>query len=399
MADFVTSAGLQIKALQDIVDELAARQKADINAALNTSADSPIGLLNGIVASQLREAWEVLLVAYNGFNPDAAEGFLLEALSGLTGTSRRSATKSQALAVDVDLDNGKVLLAGTHYASVTGDAENRWTPVANFTSPSDGVHSVDFEAEFAGAVVANAATITDIAVALSGWNSVTNPTDAAVGREIDTDEELRTRRETTLRATGSATVDAIRADVLSHESVLQCNVFENVTDSIDVNGLPAHAFECVVYDGTPTTLTDNEIAQLIWDTKPAGNEAFGTSSGVATDSVSGQHTIGFSRPVVREVYLELDIDVDSVAGYAGAAALKTALVALNDSHNLVGRDVILKASECVAQLMAGIFDVTAIRAGFTASPVGTANLVISTRELARFDTSRILITENSTPIP
>lgn len=398
MPDFVTAAGLQIKTLQEILDELSAQQKAEIDATLNTAADSPIGQLNGIFASQLREVWEVLQVAYNGFNSDAAEGFLLEKLSALTGTVKRAASKS-TVALDCDLNIGTTLIAGTHFANVVGSPTNRWTPAANFTAPVGGVQSVNFEAEFAGAVVANAGTITVINTAVTGWNSVTNPTDATVGREADTDAILRQRREDELRATGSATVDAIRADILQDPDVLQCNVFENTSDTVDASGLPPKSFEAIVFDGTPPALSNDEIAQLVWNTKPAGILAFGLESGTATDSLGFFHTISFSRPTEREIWLELDLDINLSSGYAGAAAVKDAIVLLNNTKLLVGRDVIANDIVCIAQAFPGVIDVSALRLGFSASPVGTTNLVIGPRELARLDTGRILIAENFIPIP
>lgn len=397
MAD-VGAQGLTIKTVEEILNELSTQQKNDLDATLNTSADSPIGQLNGIFASQLREVWEALQVAYDGFNPDAAEGFLLEKLSALTGTFRRPATKGTDT-LDIDLDLGATLVAGTHFANVAGAPGNRWTPVVTFVSPANGVHSVEFEAEFVGAVVANAGTITVINTPVVGWNSVTNPLDAEVGREIDTDAILRQRREEELRATGSATVDAIRADVLADPDVEQAQVFENTTDAVDANGLPPKSFEVVVFDGSPPALTDDEIAQLIWDTKPAGVLAFGIDSGTATDSLGNPHTIGFSRPTEREIWIVVAIDVDINSGYAGAAALEAAIVLLNDTHLLVGRDFILHRVTDVAMEFAGIIDVTQIRADFSAAPVQMINLVISPRELGRLDTARITIVENLIPVP
>jgi hypothetical protein len=398
MTDFVTPAGLEIKTVEQINNELGAQQKAEIDATLNTAADSPIGQLNGIFASQLREVWEVAKVAYDGFNPDAAEGFLLEKLSALTGTNKRPASKS-TVELDCDLDISTVLLKDTHFANVTGDPDNRWTPTNDFTAPSNGVHQVQFRAEFAGAVTANAATITEINTAVSGWNSVTNVDDATVGIEADTDPILRQRREDELRATGSATVDAIRADILVDDDVLQCNVFENDSDTVDASGLPPKSFEVIVFDGTPPVLTNDQIAQLIWDTKPAGMQPFGLESGVATDSIGFFHTIFFSRPTEREIYLEIDLDINISSGYAGAAAMKDAVVLLNSTKLLVGRDVIANDITAVGQGFSGIIDVTAVRLGFSASPVGLVNLVIGPRELARLDTGRIVITENFIPLP
>lgn len=396
---FVDATGLQIKTIEEILDELSTQQKAEIDAALNTAPDEPIGELNGIFAAQLREVWEVAQVAYNGFNPDAAEGFLLEKLSALTGTLREGATFS-LVTLDVDLDGGATLTSGTHFAHVVGNPDNRWTPVDDFTSPGNGVHSVPFRAEFAGAVVGNSGSITVIATPVVGWNSVTNPLDATVGKEIDTDAELRQRREEELRATGSATLDAIRADVLADEDVLQVSVFENVTDIVDANGLPPKTIEVVVFDGTPPVLTNTEIAQLIWDTKPAGIGTFGLESGVATDSNGTFHTIYFSRPTEIEIWVEIFVSINIATGYAGAAALEAELVKLNDTELLLGRDVIAARLEAVAMGFDGVFDMTSpVQLGFTVFPVGIVNLSIGPREIARLDTSRITVNELITPVP
>jgi uncharacterized phage protein gp47/JayE len=396
---FIDAGGLQIKTIEEILSELSTQQKAEIDSALNTAADEPIGQLNGIFAAQLREAWEVIQVAYNGFNPDAAEGFLLEKLSALTGTLREGATKS-TVSLSCNLNLGTTLQAGVHFSNVAGDPDNRWTPAEDYTAPGAGAQAVDFEAETAGAVTANAGTITVISTPVVGWNSCTNPLDATIGKEIDLDAELRQRREEELRATGSATVDAIRSDVLADEDVLQCSVFENTSNVVDANGLPPKSIEVVLFDGSPPVLSNNEIAQLIFDTKPAGIETFGLESGTATDSLGVFHTIKFSRPNERQVWIEMFVKVDIATGYAGAAALEAALVALNTSNLLQGRDVIAARLVEVAMSFDGIFDMTSPpQLGFAPAPVGTSNLTIGMREIARLDTSRITINETIAPIP
>ena len=396
---FVDATGLQIKTIEEILAELSTQQRAEIDATLNTAPDEPLGQLNGIFAAQLREVWEVAQVAYNGLNPDAAEGFLLEKLSALTGTRRAAATKSR-VPVLVNLDIGTTLIAGTHFANVVGEPDNRWTPEADFTAPSTGGHALTFEAEFTGPMIANLSTISVISTPLSGWNLVSNAFDSATpGTDIDSDPELRQRREEELRATGSATLDAIRADVLADVDVLQCSVFENVSNVTDINGLPPKSFEVVVYDGEPPQLTNDQIAQLIFDTKGAGIKAFGSESGTAVDSLGFSHTIGFTRPAEVLVWLEVDIDVNSSSGYAGATAVKEQLVLLNVTDLLQGRDVILQRISKEVMTFAGVIDVTGIRIGLTVAPVGTTNLVINNRQIARLDAIRIAIAENFITIP
>jgi len=391
--------GLTIKTIEDILGELSAQQRADLEVTLNTSPEEPIGQMNGIIAAQLRELWELAQVAYNGFNPDAVEGFLQEKLSAITGTVRNPATKG-AVSLDCDLNIGTTLLAGTNFANVTGEPDNRWTPVADFTAPGGGVQAVPFEAEFVGAVIANSGTITVISTPVVGWNSVTNPLDAVEGLEIETNAALRQRREEELRATGQATLDAIRADVLSDDEVFQCTVFENTSDVTDVNGVPPHGVEVVVFDGTPPTLTDDEIAQLIWDTKGGGIGTFGTDSGTATDSSGNSHTILFSRPAEIEIWVDVFPKIDSSSGYAGETALKAALVALNDSDFLLGRDVIANRLTEIVMSFAGVFDQTSPpELGFSVTPSGTSNLTIGPRDLARLDTGRIVVAETFATVP
>ena len=299
-----------------------------------------------------------------------------------------------------NIDLGATLTAGVSFANVAGEPANRWTPLVDFTSPANGIHAIECEAETAGTVIANSGTITEITTPVVGWNSVTNPLAATPGKEIDTDAELRTRREEQLRVTGSATLDAIRADVLIDPDVLQCSVFENTSNAVDANGLPPKSIEVVVFDGTPPVMTADAIAQLIWNTKPAGIETFGFSSGTATDSLGNFHTVLFSRPTEIEIWIEMFVSVDISSGYAGAAALEDALVDLNLSDLSLGRDVIAAKLVEVAMLFDGVFDMTSPpQLGFSAAPVGTANLSIGVREIARLDTSRITVTEIFVPIP
>jgi hypothetical protein len=92
---YVTPQGLDIPTVEGLLSDLSEEQRSTIDPLLNTDADGPVGQLNGIFAAHLRRAWEVLLIAFNGNNPDAAEGALLENVSAITGTLRAPATRSK----------------------------------------------------------------------------------------------------------------------------------------------------------------------------------------------------------------------------------------------------------------------------------------------------------------
>src|SRR5262245_17458636 len=95
MGTYVTDQGLAIPTVQNLLDDTAQDQRSTIDPNLDTDPDSPIGQLNGIYCSGLRVAWEALEIAWNGNNPDAAEGFLLESVSAITGSHRAPATPSK----------------------------------------------------------------------------------------------------------------------------------------------------------------------------------------------------------------------------------------------------------------------------------------------------------------
>jgi uncharacterized phage protein gp47/JayE len=383
----VDADGLTIKTIEEIQTDIATSQRADIDAALITTPEEPQGQLNGIYADNERQVWEGVQIAYNAFNPDAAEGFLLDALCALTGTVRLKATYTRVLAT-CTLTSGTQLVTDTHAAHVTDHPEWRFTPENDFTAPSTGDHSVWFRAEELGPIPANAGELEVIATPLTGWTAITNASDADEGNDEEQDASLRERREERLQAQGSGTVPSIKSAVLGVDDVINCTVYENTTDTTNSNGLPAHAIEAVVYDGSTPAADDDEIAQAIWDNKAGGIQAYGdgSASGDAIDD-EGTHNVNFSRPADKDVYIEL-----SLSGSYDSAVVKDAIVDHMQSENAPGVDVIRNEIIVAAMGAAGVTDVPTCYLGFSASPTGTVNLTIGIRSIAAYDTSRITIT-------
>jgi uncharacterized phage protein gp47/JayE len=216
-----------------------------------------------------------------------------------------------------------------------------------------------------------------------------NALDAEPGTLTETDEDFRVRREGLLTAVGSATVDAIRADILRVEDVLQAFVFENETD-VKVGDLEPHSFEAVVLGGD-----DQEIADAIWATKPAGIQTSYTPGQQVTktvyDSQGLAHTINFTRPDDVEIYFDVTVAIDSTEFPAdGDDQIKAAMVEYGDSLN-IGDDVIALRFESIPLDIAGVIDVTVFELDTVTPPTGTTNISIGDRELAVFDTSRIRV--------
>lgn len=388
------------KTLEEIQGELEALVLTEIDASLDLSADQPIGQLIGIFARKLAELWELGSVAYHGFDPDVAQNYLLDAICALTGIRRRPASKSVTTCT-VNLNAGATLPAGA-VANVASAPENRWLNTAEVTNSGGSAanFTATFECEKTGPNTCNIGTLTVITVPVSGWNTVTNTTTATLGINEDTDTVLRARRLAALTQAGGSTVDALRADLMAVDGVIQAFVFENTTMVYDANYLPPKSIECVVWDG-PTPEADNdELGAVIWAGKPSGIVTKGSTSVTTEDSLGDDQTVRFSRAEQKNVYLEFDIKTGAGwNGTTGPAAIKTAAKTWGDSYFNLGIDVVAALVKAQVFAVTGVFDVPALRLGYTVSPGGTSNLTVTSRQIAIFDTTRMTVTVTGTGGP
>jgi len=396
----LTPAGFTAKTLRDVLGEIETSEKDNIDPAVDVASTRPLGQLNGVYADREAALWELLRLAFSAFDPDQAEGYLLDALCALTGTTRRPASRSLVPAI-CSLDAGAYLPAGS-LASVNGQPTRRFRSRARFptsgTVATAGDYEVQFEAENTGPIPANAGTLTVIAGPVAGWNAVTNLVDAEPGINEDTDAILRTRRASELQSVGGSTPDAIRSDLLKLSGVLLVTVFENLSDTENSDGMPPHSIEVLVYDGVYPSTSNDKIAQAIWDSRAGGVTTYGNSSGTAVDSEGNNQTVYFSRPVPKNVYLDITVDTEGTTPAGAANLLRDYVVAKGNLEFNPGDDVIALALKCIlldTKKDLGykwVNDVPTLKLGFSASPSGTANLAISVREIARLDTSRTTVT-------
>lgn len=388
----LTSDGLEVATFDEIKSDIEADLKADLGASLNLSATSVFGQLIGTVTDRIADLHQLLQAVYRSFHPDSATGDALENVAAITGVTRLGATKSTFSSdntpsnpLTVNLNAGVTLPVGRIVRVPDGPRFITTEEVTNSGgSPADV--SVDAEAEDAGAVVANAATVTEIVTPVSGWNSVTNAADASVGREIETDAELRVRREQLLRVQGAGTVEAIRADVLDVSGVTQATVFNNPSSTTDGDGVPPHAFEVVVLGGD-----EADLREAIWAASPAGIQSHGDVSGTITDSQGFSQTVEFSRPTTTDIWVLIELTTDSAYPVDGDDQVAEAIVAFGDTF-LIGQDVITTQLYSAIFGISGVTDVTKLWIGTSDPPTNGNNITIGNRAIASFDTSRVSVT-------
>jgi len=252
-----------------------------------------------------------------------------------------------------------------------------------------------FVASVNGAKACPVGALINIDTPIDGWDEVYNLKAGAIGRDVETDTELRARHATGVRATGSATVEAIKSRMLADvDSVTSIQIYENRTNVTTVDGIPPHSFESVIVGGT-----DPEVADQLWLTKPAGIETHGNTPINVTDSAGDVQVVKFSRPVPQYIWITVTIDslnTEETLPTTAESSIKEAVKAYGDAYIGNGVDVILQRFKGpIYAAVSGIGDMT-ITADATNSEGDTpsyssSNITISKSQDAVFDLARIFV--------
>lgn len=352
---------------------------------------------------------ETVSLAFNASNTDVQTALNnLVSLSGVIVTGSIAADFVVTFAGNDGKQEQPLLTEGVNTLS---------TPAATITitETTPGVYqgTVAMTCTETGPKTANAKTLNVIDNPISGFSRTFNVSDASIGRNKETDAELRIRRNKQIVTSRSATVEAIMNRISDLNGDIYAGlpqltdviVYENDTDIPNYYGrnVNPHSILSVVRQENDVTTRDQEIADAILLAKAAG---IGTSYGNATggdavtktsyDSKGIPHTIYFARPAAVIIYLILD-NFDTISTYPadGDNQLKTLLTVWGNALG-VGVDIIVYPI-LVAQIaqIPGIIDFN-LKIGIAPAPTLDNNITISdgvstTPEFSSWNTTNITI--------
>lgn len=265
------------------------------------------------------------------------------------------------------------------------------TNTSNLTLSGVGV-LVDGTSTEKGDLTFVADSITTLVGTNPGLISVTNPSDFTNGRITETDEELRDRMDLSTESAGTATKPSIEASLSQVAGVTDVLVVENTDIEVDVNGIPGKAYETFVTGGT-----DGDIAQVLWDSKPAAILTHGDIPRNVVDINGDTQTVNFSRKEVDYAWMRVTYssNPEEVAPADVEQALKDAVVAFGNSLD-GGEDYEPTKFYAPLYTVPSVYitlieiDVTDL-AGDTPT-YGTARIAVEDTETLEFDVSRVVIT-------
>lgn len=281
-------------------------------------------------------------------------------VDNLDGTGRIYATDGRTsfdLTLDINLALDSLATPGRYIASIAGPAS---TPVG---------------------------TITTIVNPVSGLSSISNIDTGTIGRDVEVDEALRTRRRDAVQGIGNATDEAIRTHLLEDVgNVSTVTVISNRTDGV-VSGRPAHSFETIITGGD-----DQEIADKIWVVQPSGIQPYGTTTESVVDSEGNPQSVGFTRPTFIPIWVVVSYSLysEEVFPNDGVVQIKDAIVEFSLEEYSTGTDVIRQRLAIPIYTVPGVGEIE-IEVGFSSGSESAVNLSIADDEIATFDTTRIVV--------
>ncbi len=380
MAYGVTLQGFKKKRLIDIKAEIEATLKSSLSENVNLIPQSVLGQIVGIVAERESIEWEVMEQVYFSFYPQSAAGISLDNLVAINGIQRLKAKQSQGYVQLVGVD-GTVVTAG----SIINTSDTNESFTVDYDTTINGVTNTAVTSVKYGEILGLAGTLTNIQTPINGWDSVSNSTDVLLGQTLETDKDLRIRRDRIVGRNSQNTKDSLISQLLLLTGVINVAVIDNKTDITDSDNVPPHRFLTIVEGGT-----DSEIGKVVWDNTPQGINSFGAVTVSVLDASNNLQNVFFSRPTLVPIYFIITITTDSSYLVGSDVQIKDDIVAYGNSNFTLSDDVITSKFYTPINQTNGIISID-IKIGKTSSPTSSANIPISSLEVSQYIASNISV--------
>ena len=235
----------------------------------------------------------------------------------------------------------------------------------------------DFENTQTGALELPIGILNSIQTPVAGWESVTNWTEGSLGREVETDQELRLRRSRSLRLTGSNTLDSIRSALAQLPGVLSFRVTANNGTATDSEGTPRQQIWAIVDGGA-----SEDVAQVLYDRVAAGIGFRGAQLvNVVSPTNRQAFPIRFDRPTNVPFYVTVTVQSSVNTPTEAINLIRRALVDYANENLDIGDPVLYtRLFSAINPVIGEDAYVSALTIGEAPDPLGVTNIVAEPNE-------------------
>jgi hypothetical protein len=315
MPDVFNGDGLTTKTLTEIRTELETAYKEIYGEDINLDPNSPDGQTLNLYAEGAIDLREILELINAGFDPDQAEGRVLDQRVALNGIARIGGTFTTVpVIITVDRALNLVGLDGEsdelnpdieNLFTVKDDAGNLFYLLDSQTIVGAGSVAYSFRAAELGDVQVLVNTITTPVTIIAGVTDINNTSGASTqGVNEESDADLRKRRKISTSISAIGYLDAIESALQNLDNVVTAIVLENDTDTIDSNTIPPHSIWAIVEGGD-----DTEIGEVIYAKKSSGSGMKGSETVNITRPNGTTYTAKFDRPSDQNLWIKFSLSL------------------------------------------------------------------------------------------
>lgn len=293
------STGLTILNFQQLLNQLSAKTKEMMGDDMNTDQNSVVGMYIRIISWLQNIVNQDLEAVYYSNFVDQAEGVSLDRLG-----SNYSVTRNPAQAATVTLNftgtTGTVIPEETVYTTESGVEFEMVDTVTLDDSGKGSGEAVCTALDETGNVAPN--TISVQGENIAGVESVTNPTQASGGAEIETDDAYRQRIHLNMESQPGPTYYGLYTGLYALPGVEQVQIVPNLTMETDSYGNPPKSLHFYVRGGR-----EDDVAQAILDNIAAGIQTVGKIKKAVKDIGGHTHDVFFDTATVVPIYVSMSL--------------------------------------------------------------------------------------------
>lgn len=314
-----TDTGLIVPQESDILSGVMQDYNDAFGGNLNTNLETPQGQLASSTSAIIAACNALFAYFVNQINPDTNSGFMQDGIGRIYFLERSPGVPTNVSCVCMGAF-GTIIPVGAQAQDTSG---NLYICTDGGAIPVGGTVTLNFANIVEGPVPCPANTLTTIYRAIPGWDSINNPADGVIGRNIESRAEFEFRRKNSVALNAHGSLDSVYAAVFDVADVLDVYATENVTDGIITVGatsypLAPHSLYIAVTGGL-----GQSVGNAIWTKKDVGCNMNGNTTVTVFDTNYQPpipYTITFERPI--------DLPIKFAVQIASSASLPTNIVAL-----------------------------------------------------------------------
>lgn len=320
VAATVSATGISAPNLATIINYFVSKYQNIFGADAYLGNDSQDGQLLGTFSQAVSDCNSAAVSVYNSFSPATAIGTGLASNVKINGLKPILGSFSTCSGVVCTGQAGTIL----NNASASDSNGNLWSIPNGTQIGSGGTVAVTITCLTLGAITAAENTINQIATPILNWQSVNNPSSAAIpGNGVETDAALRVRQSNSVTLPSTTLFDGITASIEAVPGVTRVTPYENNTNSTNGNGIPAKTL-CFVVEGGSVNAIGSAIALKI----PPGTPTYGSTPYNYVDALGTSRTINIQ--VAAEQAATAQITVHGLNGWS--VATETVIIAAINTY-------------------------------------------------------------------